>query len=352
MNRVDGTAGRLELTLSRRAAVRLAVGSTVGLILAAAAAPADAADRTTTFFRLGTGGTAGTYYPIGRLIAAQLTDHLGAACIDDCPDPRMLAVAQASNGSVSNVKELVARRLEAGLVQADIAHWGYRGEGIFSGRSPMRELRAIGRLYSETLHIVARADAGIRRFDDLRGQRVSLDEEGSGTLIAARLVLEAHGLGEARIEPIYIKPDLAIQRMRAGQLEAFFTVAGAPVRSITALASELPITLVPIDAERQRAIAARVPFFAPALIPAALYPDSAATASLEVGALLLTRADLDEDLIYRVTSVLWNEDTHEVLAKGHARGRTIRLNSALDGLPLPLHPGAERFYRGTGLLPP
>lgn len=351
MKRVDGTVGHLERALSRRAVVGLTATAAVGLVLRTPFARA-AAEGAAAFFRLGTGGTSGTYYPIGSMIAAQLTDHLGPACVAQCPDQRMLAVAQTSNGSVSNIKELAARRLEAGLVQADIAHWGYRGEGVFANRSPMRLLRAIGRLYPETLHVVARADAGVRSFADLKGLRVSLDEEGSGTLIAARLVLEAHGLQEVDFDPIYTKPEIAMQRMRNGELEAFFTVAGAPVHSITALASEMPIMLVPVDTRRQEEIAARVPFFAPVRIPAGLYPGTKSTPSLEVGALLLTRADLDHDLIYRVTSVLWNEDTRRVLAEGHPRGGTIRLETALEGLPLPLHLGAERFYRDTGLLSP
>ncbi|WP_421707824.1 TAXI family TRAP transporter solute-binding subunit [Algihabitans sp.] len=351
MNRVDETIGPLERVLSRRAAIRWGATAAAGIVLAASSA-GGATTETTDFFRVGTGGTSGTYYPIGSMIAGQLTDHFGPACVEACPDRRMLAVAQTSNGSVSNMKELVARRLEAGLVQADIAYWGYRGEGVFANRSPMRQLRAIGRLYPETLHVVARADAGIRSFEDLRGRRISLDEEGSGTLIAARLVLQAHGLRESDFEPVYVKPELAMQRMRDGELEAFFSVVGAPVRSITALASEISITLVPVDVRRQADIAARVPFFAPVRIPAGLYPGTQTTPSLEVGALLLTRADLDHELIHRVTSVLWSEETRRVLAAGHPRGRTIRRETALEGLTLPLHLGAEDFYRTAGLLSP
>ena len=313
-------------------------------------AESSTANDQTALFRIGTGGLAGSYYPVGSVLAAELTDRLGITCRIDCPTQRLLAVAQTSNGSVANIAELAAKRLEAGLVQADIAHWAYSGEGIFSGSSPMQDLRAIGHLYSESLQIVARADAGIRTLADLRDKRVSLDEQGSGTLIAARLVLEAHGLTETDLVPSYVKPDLAIQKMRTGTLDAFFTVAGAPVASITALANDIQITLVPIEAAAQAELASRVPFFLSALLPAGLYRGTEPTKSLKVGALMLTRADLDEELVYRVTSVLWDEDTFIALRERRVLGAPVRRETALNGLPLPLHSGAERFYRETGLL--
>ncbi|WP_375593807.1 TAXI family TRAP transporter solute-binding subunit [Algihabitans albus] len=325
---------------------RTVAAAALSLTLTTTAESSTASDQT-ALFRIGTGGLAGSYYPVGSVLAAELTDRLGVTCRVDCPAQPLFAVAQTSNGSVSNIAELAARRLEAGLVQADIAHWAYSGEGIFSNGSPMQELRAIGHVYSESLQIVARADTGIRALADLRGKRVSLDEQGSGTLIAARLVLEAHGLTETDLEPRYVKPDLAIQKLRAGTLDAFFTVAGAPTASITALADDLQITLVPIEAAAQAELASRVPFFLSALLPAGLYRGTEPTKSLKVGALMLTRADLNEELVYQVTSVLWHDDTYAALQNG---GAPVRRDMALNGLPLPLHSGAKRFYRETGLL--
>ena len=333
----------------RRPAVKALLALALSFTLTTTAESSTASDQT-ALFRIGTGGLAGSYFPVGSVLAAELTDRLGITCRIDCPAQRLLAVAQTSNGSVANIAELAAKRLEAGLVQADIAHWAYSGEGIFSDSSPMQDLRAIGHLYSESLQIVARADSGIRTLADLTGRRVSLDEQGSGTLIAARLVLEAHGLTETDLVPSYVKPDLAIQKMRAGTLDAFFTVAGAPIASITALANDIQVTLVPIEAAAQTELAARVPFFLSTVLPAGLYPGTTSTASLMVGALMLTRADLDEELVYRVTSVLWDEDTYIALRQRRVLGAPVRRETALNGLPLPLHRGAERFYRETGLL--
>jgi hypothetical protein len=337
----------------RRATLR-AVAYGAAALAAGALLPSAVAGRAAAAavepFRIGTGGQGGTYYPIGTILAGELTRHLGEGCISDCPQRLLLAVAQASNGSVSNVRDLAAGQLEAGLVQADIAHWAFTGTGIFAGRAPIADLRAVGRMYPESLHVVASAASGIRSFADLRGKRVALDEQGSGTLVAARLVLQAHGLGEADLQPVYAKAGHAVERLRQGKLDAFFTVAGAPVASVLALAEEVPIVLVPLSREGQRRVVESVPFFVPAELPAGLYAGTEAALSLEVGALLLTRAVMPAQTIETVTGVLWHPDTLAAFAAGHPMGALIRPGMALDGLPLPLHPGAARYYRAAGEL--
>ncbi len=351
---MDAASG-MKRQLRRGLVIGVAIALALVLKVAAATLPVSvqgSAEQEVRLFRIGTGGTGGTYYPIGSTIARALTERLGLDCPETCPPARLLAVAQASNGSVANAVELAAGRLEAALVQADIAHWAYTAGGVFSGRVPLSDLRAIARLYPESLHIVARADSGIRSLADLRDKRVSLDEQGSGTLVAARLVLEAHGLSETEMAPVYLKPGLAIERLRDGKLDAFFALAGAPVAAIAELAEEVPISLIPLEPAARARIAREVSFFGPTMLAPGVYRGTAATPSLEVGALLLTRADLDAELIYRVTSAFWHERTGRRLVAGHARGAQIRRETALHGLPLPLHPGAARFYREVGLLEP
>ena len=207
------------------------------------------------FFRIGTGGVAGTYYPIAGTISYAISNPPGSRPCDSggsCGPPGLVVIAQTANGSVANVKGIQQGDLESGFVQSDIAHWAYTGTGTFKGEQPRMDLRAIANLYPESLHVVARKDSGIRTIRDLVGKRVSIDEPGSGTLIDAELVLDAYGISKRDIELEYLKPGRAIERVRKRQLDAFFVVAGYPSRAISDLASDTDIVLLPIVGNEAR----------------------------------------------------------------------------------------------------
>ena len=179
------------------------------------------------FFRIGTGGVSGTYYPIGGMIAHAISNPPGSRPCSQggsCGPSGLVAIAQSANGSVANVRGIQQGILESGFVQSDVAYWAYTGTGTFAGMDPVSELRTIASLYPESLHIVVRDDSNIRRIGDLRGKRVSLDEPGSGTLIDAELVLREYGISVDDIDAEYTKQDLAIRRMRERKLDAFFIV--------------------------------------------------------------------------------------------------------------------------------
>lgn len=307
-----------------------------------------------SFFRIGTGGTAGTYYPIGGLIANAISSPPGSRACDEggsCGFPGLIASAVSSNGSVANVNAIAGGTLESGFVQSDVANWAHSGTGIWEGQPAVDSLRAIANLYPESIHLVARADAGIASVDDLRGKRVSLDEPGSGTLVDARIILEGFGLTEADISPEFLKPNQAADRMRDGQMDAFFFVGGFPAGAIAELASQTAITLVPIDGDGAAAIREQYPFFAADVVPAGTYDGlDADVTTLAVGAQWVTSADQPEELVYGITQALWNDSTRALLDAGHAKGAAIRAETALAGVGIPLHPGAERFYREAGLL--
>lgn len=329
--------------------------SRAGLLALALAlsAPFPAAAQEMQLFRIGTGGAGGTYYPVGSLIArviSQPPNTLPCSGGDHCGVPNLVAVAQSANGSVANVEAIAAGALESGFAQSDIAHWAYSGTGVFAGRPPYDGLRAIAGLYPETVHLVARADASIDSVADLRGKRVSLDEPGSGSLVVARLVLDAHGLTESDLESEYIKPTLASKRLRNRELDAFFVVAGSPVSSIQDLARATSIVIVPIEDPDRGRLTDEHQYFSAHSIEAGIYQGVGETPTLSVNALWVTRADIADELIYEITSVLWSETASEMLNGGHAMAARIRAESALDGVAIPLHSGAERYYREAGLL--
>jgi TRAP transporter TAXI family solute receptor len=305
------------------------------------------------FFRIGTGGVAGTYYPIGGLIADIISNPPGARPCNrggSCGVPGLVAIAQSSNGSVANVDAIDAGELESGFVQSDIAYWAYTGTGIFEDQGKVDNLRAIANLYPESIHIVARRDGGIATVRDLRGKRVSLDEPGSGTLVDARIILEAFGVSEADLQAEYIKSSPAVTMIGDDQLDAFFIVAGYPTASVVELASGAGADLVPIAGPEVDALLESHQFFARDLIPAGTYEGVGETPTLSVGAQFVVGAEVDEELVYGITKALWHENARMLLDDGHAKGHAITLETALDGIAIPLHPGAERYYREAGLL--
>lgn len=306
-----------------------------------------------TFFRIGTGGVAGTYYPIGGLIADIISSPPGARPCHrggSCGVPGLVGIAQSSNGSVANVDAIRSGMLESGFAQSDIAHWAYTGTGIYEGRPKVENLRAIANLYPESIHLVARQGAGISSVEDLVGKRVSLDEPGSGTLVDARIILEAFGVAEEDLHAEYIKPSLAVARMADDALDAFIIVAGYPTGSVAELCASMGCELIPIDGPQVDTLLEEYGFFARDVVPAGIYADVPETPTLSVGAQWVVAAEVDEDLVYGITKALWHDNARILLDDGHAKARAITLETALDGVGIPLHPGAERYYREVGLL--
>ena len=306
------------------------------------------------FFRIGTGGTAGTYYPIGGLIANAISAPPGSRPCDEggaCGVPGLIATALSANGSVANVNAIAGGTLESGFSQSDVATWAQTGTGIWEDREAVSNLVAIANLYPETIHLVASADSGISGVADLAGMTVSMDEPGSGTLVDARIILGAYGLSEEDVDAQYLKPDQAAERMRDGAMDAFFFVGGFPAGAIAELASQDDIVLVPITGPEAEAIRADYTFFAENIVPGGTYEGvDEDTTTLSVGAQWITSADQPEELIYQITAALWNDSTRTLLDAGHQKGREITVETATDGVGIPFHPGAERFYRELGLV--
>lgn len=333
---------------------RLLLGTGLGLLaagfgMAGHAAPVGEQVR---FLQIGTGTTGGTYFLIGGLLANAVSNPPGSRPCDrggSCGVPGLIVVAQATSGAVENVSLMRSRRLESALVQADTAHAALTGADPFE-KTAYPDLRSIANLYTETIHLVVRANSGIKSPADLRGKRVALGEQGSGTLVTARALLATYGLSEKSVKPFYLSPAAGGDRLEAGELDAFLIVGGFPLPSVADLARRTPIALVPFDDGRAAQLMKRLPHFTESRIEADTYEGVPATRSLGVGAQWVVRGDLKPELVYAITTALWNEQTRSMLDNGHPRGHSIQLTTALSGLAAPLHPGAERFYRERGLL--
>lgn len=323
----------------------------LALGLAAVTAPASAQDM--NFFTIGTGGTGGTYFPLGGTIANAISNPPGSRACDEggsCGVPGLVAIAQSSRGSVANVNGIKSGILSAGFSQSDVAYWAHTGTGTFEGQEPMKELVAIAALYPEHIHLIASKDSGIKSVADLKGKRVSLDEPGSGTYVDAQIILSAFGLSESDITVEHLKPGPASDAIRNGQLDALFFVGGYPAGTLVELASSADVTLVPITGPEVDKMLEEYSFFSQDTIPAGTYEGVDEATTVAVGAQLLTSTEQDEELIYNITKALWNENTRKLLDAGHAKGKLVTKETALDGIGIPLHPGAERYYKEAGLL--
>lgn len=307
-----------------------------------------------SFFRIMTGGTTGTYFPIGGLIANAISNPAGSRPCEQggsCGVPGLIAIAQSSNGSVANVNAIQAGTAESGFVQSDVAAWAFTATGSFAGKPKMDKLRLITNLYPESLHIVARKGAGIKSVKDLKGKRVSLDEPGSGTLEDAKLILGAFGLTEKDLKADYLKPGSAADKIKDNQLDAFFFVAGYPTGSITELAASNGIELVRIEGAEVAKLVKDYPFFSQTVIPGKTYQGvDQDTPTISVGAQWVVSADVSEEQVYNITKALWNDNTRKLLDSGHAKGKAITLANALESAGIPLHPGADKFYKEKGMM--
>ncbi|MBL8588223.1 MAG: TAXI family TRAP transporter solute-binding subunit [Methylobacteriaceae bacterium] len=318
------------MMISRRAALAGAVS-----LASLAASRAFAQAR---FFRIGTGGTGGTYYPVGGMIAnAVSSDKVNASAV-------------ASNGSVANVNAIVGGAMESGFSQADVASWAYAGTGIYEGRPKVEELRAIANLFPETVHVVVRKGTGAKTVADLKGKRVSIDEPGSGTIVNARAILTAYGVGASDYKAEHLKAGPSVDKIKDGSLDAFFITTGYPAGALAEMAATHGFELLAIEGEVAEKLKKQFGFFADDTIPDGAYKDVKGVRTLAVGAQWVTSSKIDADLVYEVTKALWSDKTRGVLDAGHAKGKAITKATALAGLGIPLHAGAEKFYKEAGLL--
>jgi TRAP transporter TAXI family solute receptor len=328
------------------------MAATVAVALATLPA-APRADDDIRFFTIGTAASSSTYFLTGALLGNIISNPPGSRPCDrggSCGVPGLIAVAQSTQGSVENMRRIGTGSLDSGLSRANIVDWAYNGTWIFAGETAIDNLRAIANLYPEELHIVARAGSGIESVADLKGRRVSLGEEQSGTRFDALLVLRYYGLTVDDLEPVYATPGHAADLLEVGVIDAFFVIASAPVAAVAELAKRVEINLLQIEETKAIKIVRDHPFFTTSAIPTGAYEHVPLTGTLGIGTIWATSADVDANLVYGITKSLWHEQNRDLLDQGHPKGLFIDQTMALEGLGIPLHPGAERYYRETGLV--
>ena len=308
------------------------------------------------FFRIGTGGAGGTYFPVGGIIANAISNPPGSRPCDkggNCGVPNLVAMAQSTTASVHNCNAVNAGDLEAGMTSSGQLYDAYHGKRKFAN-NPKKNLRFLANLFPEDMHLVMPQGTKLNGLADLKGKRVGIAEAGSGTQVAVELILGEYGLNRDNYDAAELNNAQSAQRIADGQLDAYFYAAGTPVAAIIQLDSTKGLELYSMTGDEVKAALGVLPYYVPSTIPAGVYPSvNYDVNTIAVSGMLAVRGDLPDELIYEVTQALWSKTARKLLDNGHAKGKVIRLETALKGydtLDVPMHPGAERYYREQGLL--
>ncbi len=312
--------------ISRRVAVVAAMA-----VLSAPAAQGQA------FINVLTGGTSGVYYPLGVAIGKIFGDGIAG----------VKTQVQATKASVENLILLQQGRGELAFALGDSLKAAWEGDEEAGFRSKLDKLRSIGAIYPNYIQIVATADSGIRTLSDLRGKSLSVGAPKSGTELNSRAILAAAGLSYRDLGKVeYLPFAESVELMKNRQLDATLQSAGLGVASLKDLSTSTDITVVAVPKEVVDRIG---PPFVSVLIPASTYTgQDKDVPTAAVVNYLVTSSAVSDDLAYRMTKLIFKSLPE--LANAHAAGKEIRLATAAIGSPVPLHPGAIRYYREKGLI--
>ncbi len=280
-----------------------------------------------------TGGTGGTYFPLGGEIAEVMSSNSEKS-----------VSAQASGASVENIQTLQDGDADLAFTQTDIASYAVEGKLMFED-SAADNVQAIGTLYPETIQIVVLKDSDIKSVEDLKGKKVSIGDVGSGTAENAKQILEVHGISTDDIEVQNLPFDESAELLQDGDLDAAFITSGAPTGAIEGLAALKPVRIVPIADDKAKELSEKYPYYAQDTIPSGTYQLEEEVNTVAVLAMLVARKDLSEDAVYNLTKAFFDN----VDSIKHAKGEKISAENALNGVGIDLHPGAEKYYKEKGL---
>lgn len=284
------------------------------------------------FLNIGTGGTAGTYYPLGGAMAEILNKNVAG----------MNASAQSTGATVANINMLKEGSIDMAIVQNDITYYAANGTEMFKDKK-MDNLRAIAALYPETVQVVTLEKTGITSINDFKGKRIAVGAAGSGAEANARQILEAYGITYNDIDAQYLSFGEAASALKDGNVDAAFLTAGYPTAAVQDIASQNKVKLVPIDADKADALVEKYPFYTKVSVPANVYAGlDVETPTVAVKAILVVTDKIDEKYGYDITKAIFTN--LDRLQASHAVGKMITKESAVEGLPIELNSGAEKFF--------
>jgi len=299
-----------------------------------------------TFVTIGTGGVTGVYYPAGGAISKMVNAKFKKYHIK--------MTVESTAGSVYNINAVLSGDLDFGICQSDREYEAWNGLAEWKDKGPQKNLRSVFGLHNESITLVARADAGINSVYDLKGKRVNLGNPGSGQLQNAKDVLKAFGISLSDIHPEYVKAVEAPGLLQDGRIDAFFYTVGHPNGAIKeATSGRIKVKIIPIAGKPVEKLLKTHPYYAKSEIPVKKFYPMAANKkdvvwTIGVKALVVTSKNEPDNVVYAITKEVF--DHLDQFKKLHPAFATLTKKNMLEGMTAPIHPGALKYYRESGLI--
>lgn len=303
----------------------------------AEAAPADAESAAVSAnLTMGTGGEAGTYYAFGGVLASYVGSNTD-----------ITTNVVSTGGTAANITGIDQGLYDLATVQSDVSTYAFMGTNSFAENGAITSFKVLGALYSEAVQIVT-CNAEISSIADLKGKSVCVGDVGSGTYFNTIDVLAAYDLTLEDITPVYQSFGASTESIKDGKIDAAFICAGAPTTAITDLATAKAVKLLSIDDAHMEKLLTACPWYAALTIPAGTYAGFDEDAvTITVKATLVCRADLNDDVAYTIVKTIF--DNAAAIAELHGKGAELDVNFATDGIAVPFHAGAARYFAEKGI---
>lgn len=292
---------------------------------------------------IATGGTKGTYFTVGRAIAKAVRK-----------DKKLNLAAETGNASVANINAVANKEVTFGIIQADIAYWAYNGERMFRD-APIKNVRSVCALYPEHIQVILSRRTKINNLTDFKGKRIGAGARESGTMGDAEALLQQAGLSMDDIRTAYLDFAATTRLLTKKELDAGFVVAGVPTKPVEKFfESDVKennvshFTLLDFDEDFLTGLQEKYPFMIPSVIPAETYKGLSDVKTPAIMSFVITNEDTDDNTIYNFLEALYKNIN--IVKRSHEMGEHVTLETATQGLTIPLHPAAEKFFKDKGII--
>ncbi|MGA9141552.1 MAG: TAXI family TRAP transporter solute-binding subunit [Methanocella sp.] len=321
---------------------KIMMGLAVIAVLMLATLVLGCASSTVKQYTMATGGISGTYYPIGIGIATSANDSKNFAI-----------TVEDSKASVANCNLLKTHGVDFALIQNDVAYAAINGQRDFNTSGNLTMIKGVACLYPETIQLFTLNETGIKSVKDLKGKRVIMGDRGSGSWFNALEILKAYGLNESDVtNPGAVAVAQAADMMKNGQVDAAFWTGGAPTNAITELDVTHDVYLVPIAGPERDALIASSPFYAKQLLPAGTYTGITwDTETVSIMAMLVAHQNVSEQDVHDLLKDMY-DGSQPIYNYTNAVAKKIQKANAMDGMSIPLHPGAKKYFDEQGIKTP
>ena len=289
-----------------------------------------------TFVTIATGGSSGVYFALGGAISNLFNEKVEG----------VNSSVQSTGASAVNATLLGSEKAEVAFAMNDVVSYAYTGTEVFKDKGKVENLRGIASLYPNFVQVITVEGTDINEISDLKGKRVGVGAPGSGTEVNARQILGAHDITYEDIDEDFLSYSESVEQLKNGAVDAAFLTSGLPNATIMDLSTTHDVKIVPIRKAAIDKLAEEYPFYSSEMIPAETYDNKEDVETAAVMTLLVTRADLSEELVYNMTKTMF--ENLNTLVDTHSAAKKITIDTVRKGMPIPLHPGAEKYYEEKG----